>query len=71
MSYTSPHYAGGILVEAGKTFLPVVQKVDGSEHATKHLIYSRFFPKMLSDWGVLPATLREPLTRLLTQGMDL
>ena len=71
LRYTSPHYAGGILDEAGKTFLPVDQYVGGSEHATKHLIYSRFFTKMLSDWGVLPATLREPFTRLLTQGMVL
>lgn len=71
LRYTSPQYAGGILDEAGKSFLPVDQYVGGSEHATKHLIYSRFFTKMLSDWGVLPKTLREPFVRLLTQGMVL
>ncbi|HNF97106.1 MAG TPA: leucine--tRNA ligase, partial [Pseudomonadota bacterium] len=71
LRYTAPTFAGGILDEAGKTFLPVDQYVGGSEHATKHLIYSRFFTKMLSDWGVLPKTLREPFVRLLTQGMVL
>ena len=71
LRYTSPQYAGGILDEAGQSFLPVDQYIGGSEHATKHLIYSRFFTKMLSDWGVLPKTLREPFVRLLTQGMVL
>ena len=71
LRYTSPRFQGGILDEAGKTFLPVDQYIGGSEHATKHLIYSRFFTKMLSDWGVLPKTLREPFVRLLTQGMVL
>lgn len=71
LRYTAPHCAEGVLDETGKTFLPVDQYVGGSEHATKHLIYARFFTKMLSDWGVLPSTLREPFSRLLTQGMVL
>lgn len=71
LRYTSPHYKRGILDEAGLSWLPVDLYIGGSEHATKHLIYARFFTKMLSDWGLLPKDLREPFTRLLTQGMVL
>jgi len=71
LRYTSPQYKDGILDEAGAAWLPVDLYIGGSEHATKHLIYSRFFTKMLSDWGLLPKGLREPFSRLLTQGMVL
>jgi leucyl-tRNA synthetase len=71
LRYASPGYKDGIIDEEGLTFLPADQYVGGSEHATKHLIYARFFTKMLSDWGVLPADLREPFRQLLTQGMVL
>jgi len=71
LRYTAPNYAGGIIDEAGLSFMPVDLYVGGSEHATKHLIYARFFTKMLSDWGMLPKDLREPFSRLLTQGMVL
>jgi leucyl-tRNA synthetase len=71
LRYTSPKYAAGILDEEGLSWLPVDLYVGGSEHATKHLIYARFFTKMLSDWGVLPKDLREPFSRLVTQGMVL
>lgn len=55
----------------GASFLPIDQYIGGAEHATKHLIYARFFTKMLSDWGILPANVREPFSALLTQGMVL
>jgi leucyl-tRNA synthetase len=52
-------------------WMPVDQYVGGAEHATKHLIYARFFTKMLRDWGWVKRDLDEPFTRLLTQGMVL
>jgi leucyl-tRNA synthetase len=71
LRYTAPQYKADILDEEGLSWLPVDLYIGGSEHATKHLIYARFFTKMLSDWGVLPKDFREPFTRLLTQGMVL
>jgi leucyl-tRNA synthetase len=50
-------------------WMPVDQYIGGAEHATKHLIYARFFTKMLRDWGWVKKDLDEPFARLLTQGM--
>ena len=71
LRYTAPQFKAGILDAEGLSWLPVDLYIGGSEHATKHLIYARFFTKMLSDWGLLPKDLREPFSRLLTQGMVL
>jgi leucyl-tRNA synthetase len=71
LRYTSPTLKTAMLDQRGLDWMPVDLYIGGSEHATKHLIYARFFTKMLSDWGVLPKTLREPFSRLLTQGMVL
>ena len=54
-------------IDAVKTWLPVDQYVGGVTHAILHLLYSRFFTKVLHDLGYLDFV--EPFTRLLNQGM--
>jgi leucyl-tRNA synthetase len=54
---------------AVKEWLPVAQYVGGVTHAILHLLYSRFFTKVLNDLGYLD--FNEPFTKLLNQGMVL
>ncbi len=66
--YTSPHAATTpIDREAAGYWLPVDQYIGGVEHAILHLLYSRFFTRVLRDLGYLAVD--EPFANLLTQGM--
>ncbi|VEH90964.1 Leucine--tRNA ligase [Propionibacterium australiense] len=65
--YCSPRYAeGAFRPEQVRLWSPVDQYVGGVEHATMHLLYARFFTKVLRDLGLLDFD--EPFTRLLNQG---
>ena len=68
--YTSPSYAEGMLdKDEANYWLPVDQYIGGIEHATMHLLYFRFFHKLLRDAGFV--TSDEPAQKLLCQGMAL
>lgn len=66
--YTCPAFTDAPLdKEKASHWLPVDQYIGGVEHAILHLLYSRFFTKVLRDLGYL--NVDEPFTNLLTQGM--
>ncbi len=66
--YCSPKYDGGMFDKAAVDYwMPVDQYIGGVEHAILHLLYSRYYTRVLKDQGLLK--FKEPFTRLLTQGM--
>jgi leucyl-tRNA synthetase len=69
LRYTHPPPRGprAIDVDAAARWMPVDQYVGGIEHAVLHLLYARFFTKVIRDLGLVRAD--EPFTGLLTQGM--
>jgi leucyl-tRNA synthetase len=68
--YLSPQYAEAPWdPEEGRYWLPVDQYTGGIEHATMHLMYTRFFTKALRDLGIV--NFDEPMLRLYNQGMVL
>ncbi len=69
MRYACPGQDRAMIDERAGYWLPVDQYVGGIEHAILHLLYSRFWTKVMRDLGL--ARIDEPFTRLLTQGMVL
>ncbi|MBI5591228.1 MAG: leucine--tRNA ligase [Deltaproteobacteria bacterium] len=66
--YCSPDYHEGMFdPKAVDYWMPVDQYIGGVEHAILHLLYSRYYTRVLRDMGLI--TYKEPFTRLLTQGM--
>jgi len=66
--FACPDYDKGPLEEGSVDYwMPVDQYIGGIEHAILHLLYSRFYTRVLEDFGYLK--IKEPFTNLLTQGM--
>jgi leucyl-tRNA synthetase len=69
LRYACPDQARAMVDERVDYWLPVDQYIGGIEHAILHLLYSRFWTKVMRDLGLVK--LDEPFTNLLTQGMVL
>jgi leucyl-tRNA synthetase len=68
LRYCSPHFDGGIVErDAAAYWMPVDQYIGGIEHAVLHLLYARFYTKVLRDLGFVKVD--EPFNALLSQGM--
>lgn len=67
--YTCPDNSTAMLDERANYWLPVDQYIGGIEHAILHLLYARFFHKLMRDSNLVESD--EPFTNLLTQGMVL
>jgi leucyl-tRNA synthetase len=68
LRYCSPHHETGMFERAAAEYwMPVDQYIGGIEHAVLHLLYARFYTKVLRDLGMVKVD--EPFTALLSQGM--
>jgi leucyl-tRNA synthetase len=68
MRYLSPHFSGGpVQPEEAKRWAPVDVYVGGPEHAVMHLLYFRFWNRVMKEMGLVPTD--EPATKLITQGI--
>jgi leucyl-tRNA synthetase len=68
--YLSPHWENAPFdLQKGSSWLPVDQYMGGAEHATMHLLYSRFWTKVMYDIGLVDS--REPFLNLFNQGVIL
>jgi leucyl-tRNA synthetase len=69
MRYTSPGSNDKMVDERNDYWMPMDQYIGGIEHAVMHLLYARFWTKVMRDFGLLKFD--EPFVNLLTQGMVL
>ncbi len=67
MRYCSPDNAAAMVDQRNDYWMPMDQYIGGVEHAVLHLLYARFWTKVMRDMGLV--TFDEPFTRLFTQGM--
>ena len=67
LRYTCPDHNGPLDKKRVDYWMPVDQYIGGIEHAVLHLLYSRFFNRVLNELGLV--SVREPFKNLLTQGM--
>ncbi|HEX4511357.1 MAG TPA: leucine--tRNA ligase [Burkholderiaceae bacterium] len=69
MRYCDPGNDERMVADGTRYWMPMDQYIGGIEHAILHLLYARFWTKVMRDIGLVSAS--EPFTRLLTQGMVL
>ncbi len=69
MRYCDPKNAEQMVAEGADYWMPMDQYIGGIEHAILHLLYARFWTKVMRDLGLVKVD--EPFTKLLTQGMVL
>jgi leucyl-tRNA synthetase len=69
MRYCDPKNSEAMVAEGADYWMPMDQYIGGIEHAILHLLYARFWTKVMRDLGLVKVD--EPFTRLLTQGMVL
>ena len=69
MRYCDPQNADAMVADGADYWMPMDQYIGGIEHAILHLLYARFWTKVMRDLGLVKVD--EPFTKLLTQGMVL
>jgi len=69
MRYCDPTNADAMVADGAEYWMPMDQYIGGIEHAILHLLYARFWTKVMRDLGLVKVD--EPFTKLLTQGMVL